>query len=175
MRIENGYVCVAGVEKTSYTQEILFGRRVTNKGKKYESLQTNGIRAYDTLAEALEASYEIERNNGFHKIDVKNLRMTIAEKREELEKLKDQRSLVVIRLERGVNGGVVLWRLLGPRVKGRPDVLPTPAAQIIDTGFTTFRDFDQAIELGREVNRGDCGFQLASFQLENIGIKSNNS
>jgi len=172
MRIENGYVCVAGVENASYIKEVLFGKRVYEKGKRYENLETNGIKAYDTLGEAILASHDLERKNGYCRIDVKNLRMWIAERENELERLKDNRSLVVIRLERDVKGGVVMWRLLGPRVKGRPDILPTPGAMIIDTGFTTFRSLDEAIELGREVHRqGDCGFQVASFQLANIGIK----
>ena len=129
MRFLNGYVCVAGVERDSYTQQLLFGKSVGNKGKRYENLQTNGVKIYDTLSDAIEGSHELEEANGFSTIDVKNLRMLIGEKLEDLEKLRRGRSLIVIQLERDrdFGGNVVTWRLLGPRMKGRPDLLPLPA------------------------------------------------
>ena len=178
MRLINGYVCVAGVENASYTQEVLFGKSVTERGKRYENLQTNGLMAYDTLSEAFEASYDLQRANGFSRVDVKTLRMLIADRLEELDRLRKEGSLVVIKLEKDPSPGrgIVHWRLLGPRVKGRPDVLPLPGAQIGHTGFATFRSFDEAIGLGKEVNRqGDCGFQLASFQLKEINIRRKSS
>ena len=118
------------------------------------------------------AVYKVGEMKEFGRVDVKNLRMGIAEKEEELEKLRRGKSLVVIQLERegeSYDGRVVEWRLLGPRVRGKPSILPIPGALITQTGFTTFSSLDDAVELGREVNRqGDCAFQIASFHLKDI-------
>jgi hypothetical protein len=118
---------------------------------------------------------ELSERREFGKISLVRLRMKIVDKIEEFRKLKRSKSIVVIKLERegeSWDSEVVGWPLLGPPVEGKPTLRPIPGARLTQNGFVTFGSLDDALKLGREVNRqGDSAFWLADFRMKFVRRK----
>lgn len=164
MRTIEGFVCVGKIDKI----EMLFGQPTDPdlKAQKHESLLSNGLNPYLTLAEAREAGAEIAQRSDVESIWIGRIEMTMAESYEENESplFKEARSLViVVSTESGGNN------IFGPAVADRPRTCNETCTEFVQNGLRPFTNHQFIRWPLREVMRlSQLPTRLATFSLERV-------
>jgi len=91
----------------------------------------------------------------------------VAQTEREVYALKDRRDLVVVKIGERI-GDFRTHELLGPPTEGKFVLYPSlPAALVVDNGFRAFSDFEEALHIGKEVNRqGGQPAWIATFKMK---------
>lgn len=150
----------------------LFGRNTTQPDRKYEFFQSNNFTPFDSLEDAISGAEEflirIRESKGATPAELK---MKIAETREETEKLRGKSSLVII----AIPGEDSLSNndLFGPVVEGKHSAYPLPGALLSYNGYQTFKShgttsaFERAYYLASEINRQmQAAAKIAQLQIK---------
>ena len=168
MKTIDGYVCITKKEYPKGLETCLLFGENKGKGEKFcENIVSNNFSTYKSKTLARKGQKQLLQRNEFDSVQIAKLHMDIVETKDELNKLKDCNSLVVIMIDDDL--GHKYNYLLGPIVDGLPDFGPIPGAFLKDTNFKTFDSLDKALYLAREVNRqAQCGAPIATFSLEYI-------
>ncbi len=155
MRGVRGYVCVSRIEGN----RVLHGPAVRLGGQTFESIETNGIVLFPTLAAATTAAAELQRRFGTE-VSVYFLRLQVAETEADLVKLHRRRGLVVLfHAEHGTH----FWGRSLPERTTTLYGLP-----LVENGLRAFADFAAAERCAREVRRQ--GLSRASIAVFRIGL-----
>ncbi len=155
MRSVRGYVCVNRVEEN----HVLYGQAIRIKGQTFESMETNGIVPFPSLAEATTAAVELRRRFSTEG-GVRFLSLHIAETEADLLKLRRRKDLIV--LFYAESGHTYFW--------GRP--LPERSTTLYglplgENGLRPFAKFSTAEQCAHEVRRQ--GLSRASIAVFRIG------
>ena len=153
-RIE-GLVCVGETENG----DVLFGRGIHDLSKPYEDIQTNGLSPYRIVSEAMKGLERIKVILESDCVEIKRIKMHVAENEFDIDVLKKSDSLIVVIYDKE---GV---RFIGPRI-GYHNGNPFPEKPLYDNGLTPFTSFEHADQLASKLNRPpDYVTTLASFRL----------
>ena len=167
MKEINGFVCVATIKSNPSRgvlgQQILFGPSGSdNRFFNPANFETNGLTPFRSRRMALSGSKALERRGIFGRTWIATVEMKIAETEQEIYSLKNKHNLVVIK--RDPDG--LIDEILGPIVGKRPTLYPLPAARVIENGLKTFRSFEPALHVAKEVNRqAQQAIWVATFKL----------
>lgn len=157
-----GYVCIAKVMGTG--AEFLYGRNTDKSlsSSPYKNIETQeNLSFYKTKKEAEQGLSQIKKMKDLGEFRVAKLSMKVAETKEDLEDLVNEKSLITIQKSDGLN------LFLGPITKDRKSAYPLPGAYLGFNGFKTHDNFKDAEYLMQEVRRqGWCHATLAAFYLE---------
>lgn len=155
MRIVDGYVCIAKAQLV----EILFGKAVSVGQGLYEALETNGIVAFASCADAKEAFKHLSERTEFNQVTLGRIELKIAENESDLVILRDSNSLIVI-----MKSPDQMF-FIGRR-EAFPGAYPLPGAYLRTNGMKPFENFVDAEYVALEVNRqAQCAALIAGFAL----------
>lgn len=169
MKNVEGYVCVMYFQGRNAIQTILFGKNNGNGQGLYEAIESNNFLTFESKIHASRGLLHLIDRNDFHSGQTGLLKMKIAESLDDIELLRNSKSLVVIWNNEGINF------LLGPIVDGCLHEYPLPGAKLKYTNYTTYTSsdaFDRATYLLKEVNRqAGCPATLCDLHLIKNGEK----
>lgn len=150
MREIKGFCCVAEADD-AVTMQVLFGKN-TGKGQGlYESLQSNGLVPFLSIAQAKKAKRDLAKRQDFRSVKIVKLEIIIAEIQEEIARLHAKENFIV--LWQLKESGYEEFRLIGRYVEGRPGQYPLPGASLNLNGCRPILSLKSAIYIGDEVNR----------------------
>lgn len=160
-----GYVCVVETKMEKHTFQILFGRPVDKYMQPYgyESLASNGLKPFQTLEEAREASLSLEKRDDIDAVWLGRIEMKILDP-DELDNpdIRQATNLVVVEYRDKDD-----ISLRGTLVE--PFCSTVPGTPLEQNGFRPFDSFDSAYYVAHEARRqAACPVALATFKLERV-------
>lgn len=161
MKEINGLVSIVTLKSDSKTK-LLFGKNVNlDKLMKSENLRSNGLLPYCDYRQLSEANFQLRSEKNISYVVTANINLCVAERLEECNLFKDEKSLVVI-CENDFHENL----LIGPVAKGRIS-LAGVGSEITQNGFKTITDYATAMYMASEIARqAEAKTRIASFQLE---------
>ncbi|MCX6775081.1 MAG: hypothetical protein NTY99_03275 [DPANN group archaeon] len=166
MQIVTGFVCLAKRDLNP-PDEVLFGKNIKNR-RNFQCFE-EALMPYDTLRDVKKAIPFIKKAPYVLSAIPAKIEMRIAARNiEEMDSLRDEKSLIVIAKNASLPNYVEYW-LLGPIVEGRPNFSPIGCAHLRDNGYKVFEFYESAKLAVYEMERqGGLPSQIATFSLEEI-------
>jgi hypothetical protein len=164
MRHIRGWVCAA--RSSAWNGTVLFGKAIEGHGcEGIEPLDMNGIVPFTRRSETRAALEQLKKRRGVRSARLGLLTMNIGRTEKDLQKLKKERSLIVVADLDGVQP------FFGRKVKGCPILGGIPAADLRLNGLKPFRCFSDAEHIAMETHRQAASqVSIASFRLRFVRV-----
>ncbi|MEK6758137.1 MAG: hypothetical protein AABX88_03325 [Nanoarchaeota archaeon] len=167
MRNIEGYVCVVNIPNLcdkSIPRMFLFGEPIEFADGFYNNFRGNGLIPYGSLSNAEKGLKDLTKR--FESVEIKKLKMNLAESNEEIFSFEKKKSMIVVRLDE------FDAILIGPRVNEGFSRYPLYGEELSTNGFKQFNDFEKAFYVcSEEIRQSQCKSVLSTFSLKNLATK----
>ena len=172
MRKISGYLC-AWIESGRFykSEYVLCGKNIDEKRKKlWLNFEANGLTPFKTESQAHKALEELLKQDITVSVQLARLKMCMAVTLDEMQELKDSKSLVAIQ-HNDDEGWTQSYTIFGPcRIDGAPTAYPLSGTLIGCNGLKGWKDYDAAFWAVNDICRqAQRKAYLADWNLELIG------
>ena len=163
MKNIEGIVCVA---ELNGRRRIIFGKGITPNYGCYKEFSTNGLTPFRNKLEAEFAKLLMTRRKDIKSISFAQIKMNLAEHREEFIMLQEEDRLVVVKKRKTKSNNLIL---IGAVTSDSPTRSPFLGQLLDSNGLKPFSSFTAAEQvMNEEKRRSRCLVYISSFELDNI-------